>query len=202
MFSMPPATATSTPPSMISCAAETIAWAPEPHTRLTVRAGTVTGRPPRTAAWRAGFILVPACTTLPITTVPICSGASLARAKAARIALAPSSGAATSFKLPPNVPMAVRTGSARTTVREGDMTAFSSAGMTNGVSVGGNRPGEPAGHRAARSVERVPLSFVGQRWNGDDLALVETGKGGVDHVLRRHHHLGGENAGRQPPPFP
>src|SRR5258708_5386672 len=198
MFSMPPATATSMPPSMISCAAETIACAPEPQPRFTVMAGTDPGSPPRIDAWRAGFILVPACTTLPITTVPTCSGASLARARAARIALAPSSGAATSFKLPPNVPMAVRTGSARTTVREGDMTAFSSAGMTDGVSVGGNRPGEPAGHRAARGVERVPLGFVGQRWNGDDLALVETGEGGVDHVLRRHHHLGGKIAERQP----
>ena len=45
MFSMPPATATSTLPSRISCAAETIACAPEPQTRLTVIAGTVTGSP-------------------------------------------------------------------------------------------------------------------------------------------------------------
>ncbi len=50
MFSMPPATATSRPPSRISCAADTIAWAPEPHTRLTVSAGTDTGSPPVTAA--------------------------------------------------------------------------------------------------------------------------------------------------------
>ena len=69
MFSMPPATATSTLPSRISCAAETIACAPEPQTRLTVIAGTVTGRPAWTPACRAGFILLPACTTLPMTTV-------------------------------------------------------------------------------------------------------------------------------------
>ena len=33
-----------------SCAVETIACAPEPHTRFTVIAGTVTGRPACTAA--------------------------------------------------------------------------------------------------------------------------------------------------------
>ncbi len=60
MFSMPPATAASTAPAAISCAADTIACAPEPQTRLTVMAGTVTGRPPRIAAWRAGFIFSPA----------------------------------------------------------------------------------------------------------------------------------------------
>ena len=60
MFSMPPATALSTMPSMISCAAETMAWAPEPQTRLTVIAGTSTGKPPWIAACRAGFILLPA----------------------------------------------------------------------------------------------------------------------------------------------
>jgi acetyl-CoA C-acetyltransferase len=36
MFSMPPATAASIPPVLISCTAVTIAWAPEPQTRLTV----------------------------------------------------------------------------------------------------------------------------------------------------------------------
>src|SRR5215510_7669480 len=44
MFSMPPATATSMLPRRISCAAETMACAPEPQTRLTVRAGVVPGR--------------------------------------------------------------------------------------------------------------------------------------------------------------
>src|SRR5690349_7945117 len=39
MFSMPPATATLCWPSQISCAAVTMAWAPEPQTRLTVMAG-------------------------------------------------------------------------------------------------------------------------------------------------------------------
>ena len=50
MFSIPPATATLMLPSAISCAAETIACAPEPHTRLTASAGVVTGSPACTAA--------------------------------------------------------------------------------------------------------------------------------------------------------
>jgi len=45
MFSMPPATATLMLPREISCAAETMACAPEPQTRLTVSAGIVTGSP-------------------------------------------------------------------------------------------------------------------------------------------------------------
>jgi len=43
MFSMPPAMAVSTEPIRISCAAETVACAPEPQTRFTVTPGTWTG---------------------------------------------------------------------------------------------------------------------------------------------------------------
>src|SRR5215831_8607188 len=118
MFSMPPATATSMLPSAISCAAETMACAPEPQTRLTVSAGTVTGSPAWMAACRAGFILVPACTTLPMTTVSTSSARSFARATAAPIATAPRLGAGISLSVPPNVPIAVRTGSAKTTERD------------------------------------------------------------------------------------
>jgi len=100
MFSMPPATALSTSPSMISAAALAIAWAPEPHTRLTVMAGTSTGRPPPIAAWRAGFILLPAWITLPMTTVPTAAGSSFARSRLARNAVAPSSTAGVSLRLP------------------------------------------------------------------------------------------------------
>jgi hypothetical protein len=50
MFSIPPAIPTSMSPARISCATEAIACAPEPHTRLTVIAGTVTGTPPFFAA--------------------------------------------------------------------------------------------------------------------------------------------------------
>src|SRR6516225_5929019 len=118
MFSMPPATATSILPSAISWAADTIAWAPEPQTRLTVSAGVVTGKPACTAACCAGFIFVPAWTTLPMTTVSTSSGRMPARATAAPIAVAPGVGAGTSLRLPPKVPIAVRAGSANTTERD------------------------------------------------------------------------------------
>src|SRR5215831_15589649 len=117
MFSMPPATATLMLPREISWAAETMACAPEPQTRLTVSAGVVTGSPAWTAAWRAGFILVPAWTTLPMTTVSTSSGRMFARVTAAVIATEPRVGAGTSLSEPPKVPIAVRTGSAKTTER-------------------------------------------------------------------------------------
>ena len=85
---------------MISPAAVAIAWAPEPQTRLTVIAGTSTGMPPPTAAWRAGFILLPAWMTFPMTTVPTSSPPMAARSRQARIAVAPSSTAGVSLRVP------------------------------------------------------------------------------------------------------
>jgi hypothetical protein len=57
MFSMPPAIVQLAMPLQISMAALATAWAPEPQTRLTVRAGTSTGSPPPMPAWRAGVHL-------------------------------------------------------------------------------------------------------------------------------------------------
>ncbi len=65
MLSMPPAMTQSAWPSAISIAALAIAWAPEPQTRLTVIAGAASGRPPFSAACRAGFIRAPAWITSP-----------------------------------------------------------------------------------------------------------------------------------------
>ena len=56
----------------------------------------------------------PACTTLPMTTVSTWSGRMPARATAPPIATAPRAGAGTSLRPPPKVPIAVRTGSAKT----------------------------------------------------------------------------------------
>ena len=53
MFSAPPATTTSASPHWIQRAAVLIASRPEPQMRLTVYAGTSTGSPAFTAAWRA-----------------------------------------------------------------------------------------------------------------------------------------------------
>src|ERR1700754_4383453 len=115
---MPPATATSPKPSQISCAADTTAWAPEPHTRFTVCDGTDTGTPPAIAAWRAGFILLPACTTLPITMEPSLPGSIPLRRAASRTTSPPRSVAGTSLRLPPNAPIAVLTGLLITISRE------------------------------------------------------------------------------------
>jgi len=59
MFSMPPANAQSIMPVHTSSAALTIRCAPEPQTRLTVSAGTSTGKPAPMPACRAGFIFTP-----------------------------------------------------------------------------------------------------------------------------------------------
>ena len=48
--------------------ARAMARNPEPHTKLTVIAGTASGSPAANAAWRAGFMPCPACRTLPSTT--------------------------------------------------------------------------------------------------------------------------------------
>ncbi len=100
MFSMPPAIAASASPSQISCAAEAIACAPEPQTRLTVIAGTATGTPPLIAACRAGFMRLPAWMTLPITTLPTRAGSMPERRTVSRTTAAPSSVAGVAFNVP------------------------------------------------------------------------------------------------------
>ena len=54
-------------------------------------AGTETGTPPPIEAWRAGFILLPAWMTLPITTLPIASASSFERLSVSRTTDAPRS---------------------------------------------------------------------------------------------------------------
>ena len=53
MLSMPPVSTMSASPSWISCAPLTAAWMPEPHSRLTVSAGTSIGTPALRPTWRA-----------------------------------------------------------------------------------------------------------------------------------------------------
>src|SRR5579863_4344794 len=57
--------------------------------------------------------------------------------------------------------------------------------------------GQPPGHHSPRPVECNPLSDVGQRRDGDDLTLVETGEGSIDQVLRRHHDSSAQVARRK-----
>ena len=55
MFSMPPATTTSTSPARIICDAIATDFSPDPQSMLIVVAGTSFGMPAASAAWRAGF---------------------------------------------------------------------------------------------------------------------------------------------------
>src|SRR5437870_10196112 len=74
-----------------------------------VIAATSGRRPPRSAAWRAGFWPKPAETTFPSITSSTCSGARPARSTAAFTTIAPSCVALIVFKAPWNFPIGVRT---------------------------------------------------------------------------------------------
>jgi hypothetical protein len=111
---MPPATATSASPALISAAASMIALRPEPQTRLIVVADVVSGRPARRSAWRAGAWPTPACRTWPIRTSSIGVPAGTPnRSTAARMATPPSSTAGTVLSAPPNLPIGVRAAETR-----------------------------------------------------------------------------------------
>ncbi len=105
---MPPATTTSASPARIACAASITALSPEPHTLLTVTAGTVAGMPARIAACRAGAWPTPPCKTFPMMTSWTSPGSIPARETASRMATAPNSGAFSRANPPRNRPIAVR----------------------------------------------------------------------------------------------
>src|SRR3990167_9840625 len=90
-------------------AAEMMACRPEPHRRLTLKAGVSMGQPASMAATRERYAsLVSVGITLPMTTWPTESGARPERWMAALTAVVASWVLGTSFRLPPKVPMAVR----------------------------------------------------------------------------------------------
>jgi hypothetical protein len=100
--SAPPATATSQSPSMMACAADTMACSPLPHSRLTVKAGISTGSPPLTAATRDRYMsLVSVCSTLPNTAWPTWAGSTPDRLTASRTTFAARSQGGTEARLPP-----------------------------------------------------------------------------------------------------
>jgi hypothetical protein len=109
MFSMPPATTTSTSPARIIWEAIATDFKPDPHSMLIVVEGTSFGIPAAIADWRAGFCPRPACSTQPSTTSSTSSPEIPARSSAARTACAPSSVAGTSLKAPAKLPTGVRT---------------------------------------------------------------------------------------------
>src|SRR5882762_5586581 len=104
---MPPATMTSAlPVARMSCASMA-AFMPEPHILLTVVQPVPSGRPAPSEAWRAGAWPWPAGSTQPMMTSLTSSAPIFARSTAARIAAAPSSGAAKPFSSPWNAPIGV-----------------------------------------------------------------------------------------------
>ena len=108
--SAPPATATWQSPSMIACAAETIACIPLPHSRFTVSAGVSWFRPPFRAATREMYMSrTSVWITLPNTTCPTSSAVTPARLTTSRTTLAARSQGGTEARPPPYLPIGVRT---------------------------------------------------------------------------------------------
>ena len=134
MFSMPPATATSTSPQAIACAAKITVLSPEPQTLLTVVQGVLLSRPAPIAAWRAGAWPMPAARTQPMYNSPTSPAPTLARSRAARMAMAPSSVAGTLEREERKEPIGVRAALTITTSRMG-------VSPRNGEWPGANGPG-------------------------------------------------------------
>jgi len=125
MLSMPPATTISADPARMRSWASIAAFIPEPHILLTVVAPTPIGSPAPSAAWRAGAWPWPAGSTQPISASSTSSPLSPARDSAAEIAVAPSLGAATSFRSPRKAPIGVRAPPTMTMGSSLDMSAVS-----------------------------------------------------------------------------
>src|ERR1700733_2724407 len=118
MLSTPPPSAISVSPSMMVCAADTIACKPEPHSRFSESAGASFVTPAFIAATHAMYMSFGSVwITLPNTTCPTSSPATPARDSASRTTWAPRSVGATSFNPPPKSPIAVRTPDTTTTSR-------------------------------------------------------------------------------------
>src|SRR5450830_1225742 len=109
MFSVAPTRYSSPSPALTAAAAMASADALDAQTRLTVMAGTSSGMPAFSSAWRAMFWPRPAWITLPKMTSSSCSPLTPARLSASVIAIAPSSTAGVLAKPPWKRPCAVRT---------------------------------------------------------------------------------------------
>ena len=108
--STPPATTTSASPDSIVREAMIAASSEDPHSRLTVVAGTDVGRPASSSAIRPTLRLSsPAPLALPHTTSPILAGSSPgARSRTPRSATAARSSGRTCARAPPKRPKGVR----------------------------------------------------------------------------------------------
>src|SRR5215831_9051664 len=214
--SAPPATATSQSPSLIACAADTIACSPVPHSRLRVKAGVSMPSPPSIAATRARYMsLTSVWITLPNITWPTSDGSTPARLTASRTTVAARSQGGTAARPPPYLPIGVRVPASTKTSRPLSITP----------PVGDRR--SPAGDRRPPVEDRRPhagdrrshvhAAVDGPHLPGDVRGLVgrqEPGHPGdllrlpepaqrdlLAHPVQRllghvGHHVGGDVAGR------
>src|SRR5258708_1243724 len=114
---MPPATATSMSPTRMPWSASITAFSPDPQTLLLVSAAPRSGRPPRSAAWRAGFCPSPAETTFPMMHSPMIPAPMPARLTASATASSRSSVALKPLSARRNFRVGVRTGLTITELR-------------------------------------------------------------------------------------
>src|ERR1043166_3771426 len=113
--SVPPARTARLRPSGIESKARAIAFIDEAQALFTVIAGTDTGTPARNMTCRAVFVPPPAWRPWPKRHSSTASGATPARRIASFAAATPRSEAFSGTKLPPNLPIGVRTAPATTT---------------------------------------------------------------------------------------
>src|SRR5918996_4468011 len=185
MDSMPPATITSHEFETSRSWANMAAFIPEPHILFTVVQPVASGNPAPSEAWRAGAWPCPAGSTQPMMTSWTSSGRILARSTAARIAAAPSSGAAKPLSSPWNAPIGVRA-TETMTIGSGFMfESFQCADCVDGFRF--EPRGQLGGGKGARKRRRLPGP------HGDEVRLSGLGGGlaqrAGDLVLRREGEL-------------
>src|SRR3954469_17970812 len=102
----------------MDCAASITAFRPEPQTLLMVMALTLDGTPALSIAWRAGACPTPPWMTLPMMTSFTSLAGTPDFSSAARIAVAPSSGAESAQTEPRNLPIGGRAADTMTGMRD------------------------------------------------------------------------------------
>src|SRR6478735_1531485 len=150
---MPPATTTSNEFTASRSCANIAAFIPEPHILFTVVQPAASGSPAPSEAWRAGACPWPAGSTQPMITSWTSSGRMRARSTAARIAAAPSSGAAKPLSSPWNAPIGRR-----------ERAGLASLGVdlhAGQHADGGNLPGDGVAHLVHEL--RDPLAHFEER---------------------------------------
>src|SRR5467141_855550 len=186
MDSMPPATMISLVPEARRSWANMAAFIPEPHILFTVVQPAASGRPAPREAWRAGAWPCPAGSTQPMITSCTSAGLILARSTAARIAAAPSSGAAKPFNSPRKAPIGVLAAETMT-IGSGCME-LSFHELLDRLSGFGFQPGDQlGGGQGAR--QRRSLACP----HGDEIRLARLGASlaelAGDAALRREREL-------------